>query len=438
MPMKKYDWFDISKQQREEWEKLCPANEFRVIKSLDLPKILPKSLTDKFDSVFILASGSYNDTIVYYMANGNRVDYKAGKIDQQPLGLAFVGPDPIPSGSLIQHGDWEDRNTTPPEEFWQYLAESGIGNVYPLTELPEANSGKLSELKVQSQKDAFNNLVAELRQFIDPQLDHTDKESMRRQLEEAKKDIQELGGLDAFKSGKWLLELIKKSFKNYWERANANYFRSKYPSKDTEFIVNRLTEVAARNAGILGALTGVIVSADEIVGFFPGGKRDVGIRANIAIALTAIASEAVVLVQLQLLLVANIGKLYGVRLDPDDPEDILTILAFAVGGAAAEEAGRFGMKVGGNLAANLATRFIREDVLRVIKRIGTKLGIKILQRTILKYVVPLASVLVGSGWNYIATKSVGKIAQKHFIARFNDRAKQQSAKDAHFTAALEL
>ena len=347
------------------------------------------------------------------MANGNRADYKAGQIDQQPFGLAFTGPDPIPSGVLVQHGDWENRSITPPEEFWRYVSASGLGNVYPISELPVANAGMLSDLKVPSQNKAFGELVSQLRQFTEPDT----KEDLRKQIQEAKKDVEELGGLHAFKTGNWLFELIKKSFKNYWQRANSDYFREKYKSKDTEFIISRLTEVAARNAGLLGALTGVAVSTDEIVAFFTGGEGGVGIPANVAIALTAVAAEAVVLIRIQLQLVANIGKLYGINLDPDDPEDILTILAFAAGGAVAEEAGRFGMKVGSTLAVDLTKKYISKETLEVLKRIGAKLGIKILQRTIVKYVVPLASVVIGAGWNYIATKAVGKIAKKHFISR---------------------
>lgn len=163
MSKKKYDWFDMSNQNRKEWEDLCPVNEFRIVKPDQLPSVLPKSLTSKFDSVFILASGSADDTIVYYMINGNRVDYKVGQIDQQPLGLAFVGPDPIPSGCLIQHGDWEGRSTIPPDEFWYYLTESGIGNLYPISELPPRNSGSIKELKSQSQWDAFSDLLNQLR-----------------------------------------------------------------------------------------------------------------------------------------------------------------------------------------------------------------------------------------------------------------------------------
>ncbi len=67
------------------------------------------------------------------------------------------------------------------------------------------------------------------------------------------------------------------------------------------------------------------------------------------------------LIKFQLQLVANLGKLYDVPLNPDDPEDILTILAFALGGSTADG--------------------------------------------------------IGTGWNYTSTQTVAKIAIKHFKQR---------------------
>jgi len=247
-----------------------------------------------------------------------------------------------------------------------------------------------------------------------------DKKTIKRKFEEAKKEITRLGGLKAFKSGEWLLNLVRKSFKNYWERANADSFRDKYKTKDDDFIAKRLTEVAARNAGILGGVTGAVISTDEIFGFFTAGEGGIGLPANLAIAVTALASEAIVFVRLQLELVANLGKVYGVPLDPEDPEDFQIILAYGIGGSVAEEAGRFGMKVGGRVAGNLVKKYLAKETLEALKKIFAKMGVKILQRTILKYVVPLASILVGSGWNYLTTKAVGKIARKHFLSRRNE------------------
>lgn len=244
----------------------------------------------------------------------------------------------------------------------------------------------------------------------------TDKETLRQRWKDTSKEIVELGGWQGFKSGAWLLKLIRKSFGNYYERANAEYFREKYPRLDTDAIVKKLTSVASRNSAILGGVVGAAVSTNEILALLTATAGGVSLPANVAIAFAAIAAEAVLLVRMQLQLVANVAKLYGVPLDPEDPEDILTILAFAAGGSVAEVAGKAGMKIGGRLTEKAVRRYVSKQVLVALKSVGRKLGIKILQRTIIKYAVPVASMAIGAGWNYVATRAVGRIAKKHFIA----------------------
>lgn len=256
-----------------------------------------------------------------------------------------------------------------------------------------------------------------------PNQDSGNKENIKELLKNAKDEIMELGGLVAFKSGEWLFPLIQKSFRNYWERADIDYFKNKYSSQDEDFLAKKLTKVAAVNTALIGAATGAVISTDEIVGLFTAGEGGIGIPANVAIALTAVASESILMVRFQLKLVANLGKLYGVPLDPDDPEDVLTILAFAVGGSVAESAGKAGMKVGGKMVQALVKQYLSKDALEAVKRIGAKMGVKILQRTILKYTVPVVSIGIGSGWNYLATRAVGKIAKTHFIKRKNEMHK---------------
>lgn len=256
-----------------------------------------------------------------------------------------------------------------------------------------------------------------------------EKSAIRKQLEEAKREYDELGGWKAFKSGEWLWLLIQKSFKNYWERATVEYFRAKYGTADAEKIAEKLIGVAAKNAAILGAVTGAAVSTDEIVAIVTAGEGGIGLPANIAIAAAALSAEAILLMRFQLQLVANLGKLYGAPLDPDDPEDILTILAFALGGSAADAAGKAGMKIGSKFAGRAAKIVFSNDVLALFKKIAAKVGVKILQRTIVKYTIPIASIGIGTGWNYLATRAVGRIAIKHFKQRIADvsAAKNETA-----------
>lgn len=230
----------------------------------------------------------------------------------------------------------------------------------------------------------------------------------------AKAEVEALGGWESFKSGEWFPKLVAKSFRNYYERASAEYFTAKYPGKDRAFVAGKLVSVAARNAALLGGGTGLAVSTDEIVAIATGGEGGIGLPANVAIAVTAICTEAVGLVGIQLKLVAALSRVYEVPLDPDDPEDILTIIAFAMGGSAAEAAGKVGMKVGGRITRRVIRRHLTNEVLQALKSVGRKIAMRILQRTIVKYAVPVVSVAIGGGWNYGATRAVARVAIRHF------------------------
>jgi hypothetical protein len=109
----KYNWFDIANEDRSKWEGICPPGEYKVIQATVLSGVLPDALINQYNSVFVMGSATPHGS-VYYMANGNRVDDRDGAIDQMPFGLAFVGNDPVPSGCLIQHGNWMNRTTIPP------------------------------------------------------------------------------------------------------------------------------------------------------------------------------------------------------------------------------------------------------------------------------------------------------------------------------------
>lgn len=163
-----YNWFDISNENLSNWKAICPPGEYRVISGSFMQSfstILPPELTNKYHSVVIAGSPVAGGT-VYYMANGNRIDPSGSAIDQMPFGLAFVGQNPSGSACLIQHGEYENRTTYPPADFWAQVKHSGIFN-YPLQELPTKSAGKLSELNVKSQLDAFEILRSQIEPLIE-------------------------------------------------------------------------------------------------------------------------------------------------------------------------------------------------------------------------------------------------------------------------------
>lgn len=62
-------------------------------------------------------------------------------------------------------------------------------------------------------------------------------------------------------------------------------------------------------------------------------------------------------------------------------------------------------------------KFISKDVLKAIQRLASKVGIYLLQRTIIKYLVPGVSVVAGTLINYASTRSLGKVAKVYFSRR---------------------
>lgn len=142
-----------------------------------------------------------------------------------------------------------------------------------------------------------------------------------------------------------------------------------------------------------------------------------GLPANLAPTGASICAEGILVLQIQLQLIANLGRLYRAPLDPDDPEDILTILAFALGVVAATAAGNAGMKLGGRVAGLGARKIFAKDLLATMKKVAAKIGVRILLRSIVKYTVPVASIGIGSSWNYFATGNIGPIAMRHFKQR---------------------
>ncbi|GBE29063.1 hypothetical protein BMS3Bbin04_00071 [bacterium BMS3Bbin04] len=164
---KKLSWFNVENQSKEKWLDLCPLNTWKIVSPDQLPTgSFPQPLLDKCDSVFVMTSGS-DEGVAYCMANANRIDERAYAIDQQPFGLAFIGESPAPSGCLMHHGDWDGRTTPYPSGFESYISSSGIQDYYPLSELPAEASGSIQRLRIESQQEAFENIMNPIKCFID-------------------------------------------------------------------------------------------------------------------------------------------------------------------------------------------------------------------------------------------------------------------------------
>ena len=122
------------------------------------PGIFSDRLLAKTHSILVTVSGTESGR-VYMMFNLNRED--KAEIDQMPYGIAIEEHDTLPSGILIQHGDYHDERTTNlPKDFYEFVSVIGT---YPLQTMPPSDSGELSDLKIASQREAFDLLIKEIR-----------------------------------------------------------------------------------------------------------------------------------------------------------------------------------------------------------------------------------------------------------------------------------
>jgi tellurite resistance protein len=239
--------------------------------------------------------------------------------------------------------------------------------------------------------------------------DETLKTQIASELDKAKQLAKSLN-FEEVKSGEWFIQLIGKVIHAYDRNARVSYFQKKYPGLPPDELADILTSVTVRYATIAGAIAGAAATVDQIAALSSAGM-------TVALFLGSIGAEMLYLSQIQMRLVLDLSVVYDLQLDPEDPEDVLMIFGYALGVTPTEMLGK-GLEVAASAAAKGAVKkYISKGTLEALKDSARRLGFKILQRTILKYAVPVASAAVGSSYNYVTTQSIGRIAKAHLKNR---------------------
>ena len=229
------------------------------------------------------------------------------------------------------------------------------------------------------------------------------------ELEEAKRFAKTLT-IEDVKSGQWFIALFQRVAQSYDRNARAEYFQQKYPGLPPDEIADILIPVVVKYATIVGAITGVAATANQIAALSSAGM-------TVAVMAGAIGTEMVCLALIQMRLVLDLSVVYDLQLDRDDPEDVLMVFGYAVGVAPVEMVGK-GLQAaarGGTQSA--ISKYITKGTLKTIQDFGKRIGLNILKRSITKYAIPVASAVVGSSYNYVSTKSIGGIAKNHLKNR---------------------
>ncbi|MGI8649221.1 MAG: TerB family tellurite resistance protein, partial [Rubrobacter sp.] len=196
----------------------------------------------------------------------------------------------------------------------------------------------------------------------------------------------------------------------YDRNARAGYFQKKYPGLPPDEIAGTLISVTARYASVAGGVAGATASAAQVSTLTTAGM-------TAPIFVRAVGSEMIYLARIQLRLILDLSVVYDLQLDPDDPEDILMVFGYAMGVAPTELVGAAARQAARGGTHTLVKKYVSKNMLKAVQNFAKKLGFKILQKTMLKYAVPVASAAVGSGYNYVSTRSLGGIAKAHFKNR---------------------
>jgi uncharacterized membrane protein YebE (DUF533 family) len=235
------------------------------------------------------------------------------------------------------------------------------------------------------------------------------RESVAIELEQAKQFAKTLN-IEEVRRGDWFVLLLQKVIQTYDRNARAAYFRQKYPGLPADDIADTLISVATRYAGIVGLVGGAAATGSTAAVLSSAGL-------STPLLIGSIGAEMLCLARLQMRLVLDLSVAYDLQLNEDDPEDILMVFGYALGIAPTEVIGK-GMKhIAGSGAQTAARHIVSRGRLEAVQNLGRQLGLKILQKTVVKYAAIVAATAMASGYNYLSTKSVGSIAKSHFKNR---------------------
>ena len=238
------------------------------------------------------------------------------------------------------------------------------------------------------------------------------------ELSEAKQFARELD-FEEVKSGEWFIELLRRVVYAYDRNAKAEYFRQKYPGLSPDEVADILTSVTARYATVAGGVAGAAATSSQLTTLTSFGM-------TAPLFFSTVGAEMIYLARIQMRLVLDLSVVYDLQLDPEDPEDLLMVFGYALGVAPTNIIGTGAGKAAGEVTKRAVKKYISKDILKAIQNFARKLGFKILQRTILKYAVPVASAAVGGSYNYVTTRSVGEVAKTHFKNRGKFTAELQT------------
>ncbi len=224
---------------------------------------------------------------------------------------------------------------------------------------------------------------------------------------------------DELKDGGWFAKVLRSSLESYVKRVDASYFQRKYPGLSAEAIVPRRIELASRYSALEGGASASAYTAALALTLGTGGTSSPltlpGAVATFAVDLSATT-------WLQLRLAYDMAVLHGVKLDIDDPVDLIELIRVAFGIQAGDLASEAAAKLAPEATRQVVKMVARGPILHFLRALPV-VGKYLLQRNLIKFAIPVVGVPLSVGMNYMVTRSIGQRAR----ALFHDKASINAA-----------
>lgn len=173
-------------------------------------------------------------------------------------------------------------------------------------------------------------------------------------------------------------------------------------------LAERLVRQAALQAACAGGLAGLGATVTEIASI-PTFGTSLALWAGVS------GAELSYLTYAQLRLVQDLAFVYGVALEPATrPQDVLAIFGLAQGQRPTELIVASFSRTAEMATAGALQEYVTRQIARLIQRLARNVSWELLQRTAIKYAVPIVSIFAGAIINYAAVRSLGRIAQAYF------------------------
>lgn len=229
----------------------------------------------------------------------------------------------------------------------------------------------------------------------------------------------------ANQSRDWFSRLMTETLKRYARNASTDYLVQKYPGLPKDIIAERYIVQQARMAALAGAASATVVSAAAVgsVALASSVVGVPGLAITLPIGIAAFAVETGYTVRLQIRTAYDLCNLYGLSVDPDDPEDVQEIFAMGMGIKAGELTGNALQRLAPGVAMQQTRRFMRTGIRRAFqgwasKNLSRTIARRYLaEKILLSAFVPGISIILAAGWNYYFTKGLGRTIQARVRGR---------------------